>query len=265
MYRLLIVDDEILIANAILKNLAPSSLGFSEAFCVYSVDEAKNLISRQPVDIILCDIEMPDGSGLELLEWVKSFYPHIECIMLTCHAEFSYLRQAMRLGCMDYILKPIEYDELKGILRKTMDKIQWQKNLISSEDRDKRTYLDKIFRTLMNADYYQHSDSLEDRVRLYIREHLMETISISDIADYVNLSPSHLMKSFRKRTGISVLGFMTFERLNAAQALLLHTDLSVSEVAMSVGYSDYSYFTRLFKRENGLTPMAYRKKYRDSQ
>ncbi|MBS5522261.1 MAG: AraC family transcriptional regulator [Clostridiales bacterium] len=262
MYRLLIVDDEIFIANAIMRNLQPLTLGFCRADCAYSVDEAKAFLQKQPVDIILCDIEMPDGSGISLLEWVKSYYPHIECIMLTCHAEFDYLRQAMRLGCMDYVLKPIEYEELKAVIKKAMDKIQWQKKLIENEDSQKRAYLDKLFKTLMNVGYDQHSDSLEDKVRHYVREHLMENISIQEIADYVSLSPAHLMKSFRKKTGISVLSFITFERLNGAKALLLNTELAVSEVALSVGYSDYSYFTRLFKKELGMTPLAYRKSFR---
>ena len=73
------------------------------------------------------------------------------------------------------------------------------------------------------------------------------------------------MKSFRKKTGQSVLQFITFERLNGAKALLLESDLSVSEIALSVGYNDYSYFTRLFKKELGMTPLAYRKKFRENQ
>ena len=202
---------------------------------------------------------MPDGSGLELLEWVKSYYPNTECIMLTCHAEFEYLRQAMRLGCVDYCLKPVDYEELTVIIRKAMDKIQWQKQLPPVQENVHKDYLDKIFKSMAAADNFQNSGNLEDMVRVYVREHLGENILIEDIARHVNVSPAHLMKSYRKKTGSSVLSFITFERLNAAKELLARTDLSVSDVALSVGYNDYSYFIRLFKREIGCTPMSFRK------
>lgn len=259
MYRLLVVDDEILVANAIVNNLKPETLGFKETFRAYGMDEAKELLQKHRIDIVLCDIEMPDGSGLELLEWVKCYYSQIECIMLTCHAEFDYLRQAMRLGCVDYCLKPIDYDELIHVIKNTMDKLQWQKHLPSAAEPSHKEYLDKLFKTMTAAESYQQSDSLEDQVCCYVRKHLGESILIEDIAGFVNLSPAHLMKSYRKRTGISVLQFITFERLNAAKELLARTDLSVSEIALLVGYNDYSYFIRLFKREVGRTPMNYRK------
>ena len=85
------------------------------------------MLTTYEVDIVLTDIEMPEGSGLELIRWVKENKPEIACIFYTCHAEFSYAQEALRLGAVDYLLKPIPYDELEEILRKTIEMLKQSK------------------------------------------------------------------------------------------------------------------------------------------
>lgn len=260
MTRLLIVDDEILTAEAIDRELSGYVNLDCKIDCVYSAEDAQEYISKQKIDIVLSDIEMPGKNGLEFLEWMKSFYPQIECIMLTCHAEFDYLRQAMRLGCFDYVLKPIDYEELIRVIQSACEKIDMQSDKLKYDVANQQEYLNTTFRNNMSKDYFVKKDSLESKIKNYIREHIMEQISVQQLAEYVNFSQAHLMKTFKCQTGISVLQCITCERMDAAKELLKRSDLSVSEVSMTVGYDNYSYFIKMFKRETGLTPMQYRKK-----
>ena len=80
------------------------------------MQEAQEIFRQQKIDFMLCDIEMPNGSGLELFEWVKIYYPLTECVYVTCHPEYKYIRKALKLGSADYILKPIDYEELDEVL-----------------------------------------------------------------------------------------------------------------------------------------------------
>lgn len=111
--NLLIVDDEISSIRAVSGMLDWASLGFDHCFTALSTQEAKACIQNHQVDILLCDIEMPQESGLDLLEWVNEQKLDILCLYMTCYAEFSYAQKAVKLGSMAYLLKPIDPDELE--------------------------------------------------------------------------------------------------------------------------------------------------------
>ena len=82
--NILIVDDEIRAVQALVRRMPWKEYGFEDPFTAYSMAQAKDVFSTCHVDLMLSDIEMPQGSGLELFEWVKSFYPKTECIFVTC-------------------------------------------------------------------------------------------------------------------------------------------------------------------------------------
>ncbi len=93
----------------------------------------------------------------------------------------------------------------------------------------------------------------------YIRKNIGETLSVTDIAEYVNLTPEHLTRLLKKRTGYSLKEYMTHERLEAAKMLLRTTTLSVTSVSSHVGYDNYNNFTKIFKKYEDCTPSEYRK------
>ncbi|MDF2522599.1 MAG: AraC family transcriptional regulator [Clostridiales bacterium] len=123
MWNLLIVDDERLIVEEIKIKIDWSKLGISNVFTAYSMRQAIEVFENNKINIMLCDIEMPRGNGLELLSWVKEYSPKTESIFLTCHADFTYAKEAVRLGSLDYILKPVSAEELKAAVVKAMKKI----------------------------------------------------------------------------------------------------------------------------------------------
>ena len=129
MRQLLIVDDELIAVEGLKSGVAWSEIGISRVFEAYSPDQAKEIFQRDKVDILLCDIEMPQGTGLELLGWVRQFYPETETIFLTCHADFKYAKQAIQLGSLDYLLKPIPYPELRECVEKAIRKLDQESRL----------------------------------------------------------------------------------------------------------------------------------------
>jgi two-component system response regulator YesN len=123
MSNLIIVDDEAYIVKIIEESINWKRIGIEQVFTAFNMRQAKEVLSNNRIDIMLCDIEMPQGSGLELLSWVKENYPGIESIFLTCHADFKYAKEAIRLGSFDYILKPVPFDELEAVVSKAINKI----------------------------------------------------------------------------------------------------------------------------------------------
>jgi Response regulator containing CheY-like receiver domain and AraC-type DNA-binding domain len=122
MLKLLVVDDEVIAIDGIKSAIRWDDLGI-EFFSAYNIRQAKEIFMKTNIDIMLCDIEMPQGNGLELLAWVRENSPQTQSFILTCHADFNYAKQAIKFGSLDYILKPISYSELESIIVKTKEKI----------------------------------------------------------------------------------------------------------------------------------------------
>lgn len=120
---LLIVDDEQLEIDGIKSTLDFHIVGITEIHEAMNIRQAKEQFLNHQVDIMLCDIEMPQGNGLELLKWVKENYPQTQCIFVTCHADFGYAKQALQLGSLDYLLKPAKVEELERVLLKAIENI----------------------------------------------------------------------------------------------------------------------------------------------
>lgn len=97
------------------------------------------------------------------------------------------------------------------------------------------------------------------KVVAFITQHLYEDLSIADIARHVSLSPSHVSRLFKARTGFSLHEFITLRRIDAAKELLLTTPLSVKQIAFEVGYHSEANFITSFSNKTGVTPAMYRR------
>lgn len=122
--NILLVDDEIYAVEAIREMVDWKALEIEEVFVAYSMQQAQRVLKEKSVDILLSDIEMPRGSGLELLAWIREKGLPVVSIFLTSHANFSYANQAIRLDTFDYVLKPVDPEELEAVLRKAIDKVK---------------------------------------------------------------------------------------------------------------------------------------------
>ena len=249
--KVLIVDDEVYAVNALINRVDWAGYGFDKPLSAHSMAQAQSVFLAVLVDLLLCDIEMPQGSGLDLFEWVKSYYPKTECIFVTCHDEYSYLRSAMQLGSCDYILKPVDYDQLRETLSEVVGRLSSRQHhqVLPAAEPLKPSEGD-----LPSADNPYVSQTIA-----YISEHLTEPIAIADIADVLHLNPQYVMRVFKKEMGCPILQYITAKRIALAVRYLEETNISVSDVAILCGFDNYSYFIRIFKRFTKETPVSYRK------
>jgi two-component system response regulator YesN len=93
----------------------------------------------------------------------------------------------------------------------------------------------------------------------YIDQNYQENITRTSLAKIVYLSPDYIARYFKKETGISLVNYIIKKRVDIAKELLNNTDLPVHIISDKVGYGNYSYFTKLFKKETNYTPVDYRK------
>ncbi len=249
--NVLIVDDEVYAVNALINRIDWAKYGFNAPLSAHSMAQAQSVFLAVSVDLLLCDIEMPQGSGLDLFEWVKSYYPKTECIFVTCHDEYSYLRSAMQLGSCDYILKPVDYDQLRETLSEVV------RRLTSRQHQSGRPSAEPL--KPAESDVSASKNPYVCQTIAYISDHLTEPIAIADIADMLHLNPQYVMRIFKKEMGCPILQYITAKRIALAVRYLEETNISVSDVAILCGFDNYSYFIRIFKRFTNETPVSYRK------
>ncbi|WP_309119166.1 response regulator [Paenibacillus sp.] len=127
MYQVLIVDDEYHAVQGVQSGVNWDRFQVTSIHTAYNVRQAKEIWGKFPIDLMICDIEMPEESGIELLRWVREHYPSKESIFLTCHSDFEYAKQAVQLGSLDYLLKPVRYSELEAVVQKALDNIKKQR------------------------------------------------------------------------------------------------------------------------------------------
>lgn len=248
MIKALLVDDEIKVRRAIENHIRWKECGIGVLITAEDVEDAKQKVKQYHPDIVLTDIEMPGGSGLELIEEIHRQDEKVICLCITCHPEFSYIRKAMQLGSVDYILKPIDYEELETVLVKAVKTVQ-----VARYGEGKRETQPQE----PELGYYE-KDRFLLQAQEYIEQHLIEEISVSALAEHLGCSVSHVMRSFKKQLDMTVVEYITKKRIEKAKQLLLNTDLPIMTIADYTGYPDYSYFTRVFKKETGVTPRDYR-------
>ena len=128
-------------------------------------------------------------------------------------------------------------------------------------------YLKQIFlliRRQIKADHTTSSYLLEEvsLARDYFLKHYSEQVSIEDYAASRNMSTCWFIRSFKQITGTTPLQYILSVRIANAQSLLENTDYNVAEIASIVGYENSLYFSRIFKKQNGVSPLDYRKMVR---
>lgn len=115
--NVLIVDDDRFVVAALKNGIPWENLGFFRIYSAYNINEAKKIILAERVDLLLCDIDMPHGSGLDLLAWIRDTSSDMLVIFLTNYANFEYAQKALELHSFYYFLKPVEFDRLAEIIR----------------------------------------------------------------------------------------------------------------------------------------------------
>ncbi|WP_419889998.1 response regulator transcription factor [Paenibacillus xylanexedens] len=166
--NVLIVDDEISAIEAVRNGIQWDKVGVQHIYVAASLQEAIHRFSECPIDILLSDIEMPMGSGLELLKWVNEHHPHVKCVFMTCHADFQFLQNALQLGSVDYILKPLDFLRVTVVLENTIKKIRMERILKENSNswiQNKKSVIKHFWKDFFLGDIAPNKDSLTNYLR----------------------------------------------------------------------------------------------------
>ena len=242
MLKVLIVEDEEMIRKGIVLTVDWAALD-----CVV-VGEASNGLEgleaarRLEPSLIITDLKMPQMDGIEMLRSLREQGCKAHVIILTAYDNFTYAQSALRLGVVDYLLKPFHDGDLENAI------MQLQNRLKSGSDSP------ETIGTPRKGDKSKYV--LE--AMAYISKHYNEPdISVGTVAQSLNISEGYLSHTFKKETDYTLLNYLTRYRIHKAMELLKDCRVKVYEVAEQVGYRDIAYFSATFKKYTGLSPSEY--------
>jgi len=247
-YKVLVIED-----NAEFNAYLVDCL--SAEFEVISARDGKTgwdrILTHHP-DIIVSDLMMPGLNGVEVCQKVKSDErtSHIPFILLTANRQEPARLKSYATGADDYLTKPFSFDLLLARIH----------NLIDLRKQMEATYRKKLTVVTPATDVESLDEKLiREAVRIVVDDISDTNLNVGELANRLNISRVQLYKKTMTLVNKTPLEFIRDIRLEQGSQLLIKSQLSISEIAYKVGFSDRKNFTKYFKKKYGVTPSAYQK------
>ena len=232
MYKAIIIDDEPWTILDIEQTFALENMGFEIVGSFRSPLKALPFIMSKKPELIITDIRMPGMSGLELIQKVRSHHLNCEFIIVSGYNDFAYAKEAIAYGVTGYCLKPLDPDETASCLERARTALNRRSALPQAN-----AYIDDTFENILN----------------YMSTHFPEKLTLKSLAAVFTMNPNYCCTLFTK--------YLTELRITEAQSLLKSTNHSLETIAQMVGYNDYFYFSKVFKKHCSYSPKEYRRQF----
>jgi YesN/AraC family two-component response regulator len=241
-YRVLLIEDERWVRVALRNVLEQTGLPFQVVQeCTHGL-EALDWLKLHEADLIMADVKMPVMDGITFIEQLSQRSVRPSVILISGHDDFTFVQQALRYGVKDYLLKPVEKQDMTLCLQRWMDQYEQAPEHTPPP---------------IESDYAKLS-TVEHVIQI-INESLPREVTLTDVAAKVHLNPSYLSHLFKQQTGQKFVDYIVMRRMDEAKKLVRATSLRISEIAERLGYQDIAYFSNTFKKMTGKTPLEYRK------
>ncbi|MDO5422296.1 MAG: response regulator [Eubacteriales bacterium] len=254
--KILVVEDETNVREGIVSILQMNlAIPYKLKSCAGSA-QAIAISEQFYPDLVITDIEMPDMSGLELIRRMKAKNLCSAFVILSGHDNFAYAQQAIRYGVVDYLLKPLEKEQLLDVIQKIYGSLhQDSGNVLAARPFTELPFL------AWEMDRDAMPSSLQRIIR-YMEKNYMKEISQQSISEELFFHTSYISSLINKYTDHNFAYLLDYIRIRKAVELLLsEPDLAVAEVGVLVGYSNERRLYAAFQRRLNMTPGDLRKIY----
>ena len=241
----LIVEDELLELE-FLKSIVAEELNPKDKLitCESGIQAVKLAKQHRP-DIILMDILIPEMDGLQALEEIKKFLPQACVIILSACSDFFYAQTAIRLRVQEYLLKPIKPSVFKKVFHDLLTTVATCQVHVDEEIVEPKT----------NQIYF-----IEKSIQ-YIQDNFKQKLPLQLVSSNVFLNPQYFSRIFKKEVGVTYIDYVNKLKIDYACKLLETTNYPAYRIASECGFTDPSYFNRVFVQQMNMPPKAYRRKH----
>lgn len=246
MYKILVVDDEYWIRKGIVQMIDCEKDRIAAIFEAAAVKQAKEIFDREHPDIVLADICFPTESGCDLGEYIYSRDPRVRIVIISAHPDFSYAQQALRFRAYSYLLKPVSTVKLNQTIRDCTEELAaLDARSGAAEPR---------------SGNINFSEAVVRKIIEDLDRDCAQKISLPRLAAKHHISEAYLSHMFKRLTGKSLTNYLAQIRIErASQLITMNRDNPEKfyTIAQQVGYEDYQYFVRVFKKVLGVSPREF--------
>lgn len=276
MYKVLIVDDEPVIVKGLTKIIDWEKWNCEVIATAESGLEGMRLIEQKNPDILISDICMPNLDGLSMIAAMRSEYERMQITILTGYRDFDYAQRAIRLGVTRFLLKPSKIDEIEEAIQAMTARLKelgaeeqsteekeallMTADMKEAEGADTEKTLDADSNALaQDVEEDNPASSFIVRNALeYIGENYRQKLKLADVAEKTYVSQWHLSKLLNRYTGKNFSEILNNVRIEKAKELLNDPALRIGDIAEEVGFLDVAHFSRVFKKQVGISANEYR-------
>jgi YesN/AraC family two-component response regulator len=250
-YKVVIIDDEPIIVEGISRMIPWTEYHCRIAGVANDGMEGAKIIRQQHPHMIITDISMPDLDGLGMIAGLKSEFPDMEISILTGYGKFEYAQRAINLGVTRFLLKPSNMDELIEAITAMIHNLQ-SKNLMPEDELQEYDKEDKLDN--------EASNFIVNSALKYMEQNYAHKITLSEVAEKTYVSQWHLSKLLNRTMEQNFSEILNNIRIREAQKLLCNPQLRIGDIAEMVGFVDLAHFSRVFKKNMGISANEYRNK-----
>lgn len=179
-----------------------------------------------------------------MLRGLRSEFPGMQVTIISGHSDFALAQEAMKLGACRYLLKPTKMDEIYEAI--TAMSAQLVQNPVKEEEKE-------------SSDSVAEASNFVVRQALaYMREHHREKLTLNQVAEHCYVSQWHLSKLLNGQVKKNFYDIVNQMRVEKAKELLSDRSLRISDISDMVGYGESAHFSRVFKKETGMSANEYR-------
>jgi len=205
-------------------------------------------------DVVCFNFDYPDMTGLKLIPDAKRRWPSVPVLMLTTEGSIEVALWALRSRVFDLLVKPVTEAEIERAVGRLQDALRQRRTQPERQPQQSRALPPVETRYLPRS-------SAPPRLKAaiaYVAKHYTARISEAEVALLCDMSPSRFCREFKSVFDVTFVEYLTTYRVFQAKRLLANPNMPVADVALAVGFNDPSYFTRVFRRQQGVSPTEYR-------
>lgn len=263
MYKVVIIDDEPIIIEG-LSRVVPWDIYHCKIVgTAGNGHDGLKVIRESRPDMIFSDISMPGMDGLTMIAALKVEFPDMLITILTGYRDFDFAQKAIRLGVSRFLLKPSNMNEIEEALSFMTEclKTRSDKDVrVHTAERAANDVADaKTETAAASAGEESTAGSfLVKNALRYMKGHYRERMTLAEVSEKIYVSQWHLSKLLNRHTGKSFSELLNRIRIEAAKELLKDPSMRIGDVSEKVGFLDVAHFSRVFKKQEGISANEYR-------
>lgn len=254
MYKVMLVDDEPIIVEGLSRSIEWGKWNCKVVATANDGIEGKRLIEQHKPDIVFMDICMPEMDGLKMIAAIHSQFPQLEVSVLTGFRDFEYAQEAIRLGVTRFLLKPSNMGELEEAIETMCTNLK-KKGITGDE-----VPVNQEAGQTGKEDESPSSSFIVKNALNYIENNYTQKLTLCDVAEKTYVSQWHLSKLLNRHVGQSFSDILNHVRIDHAKELLKDPSLRIGDISEAVGFLDLAHFSRVFKKQEGVSANEYRNK-----